>query len=49
MSGNRIAEPNPPAGRVRRRPRTVLRMIIMLLAVGLLLFLVFGFGTFAAS
>ncbi len=46
MSGNRIVEPTPPAGRARRRPRPVRRMIIMLLAVGLLLFLVFGFGTF---
>jgi membrane fusion protein (multidrug efflux system) len=39
---NIISPPLPP----RRRPRIVLRMVVMLLCVGLLFFLVFGFGAF---
>ncbi len=36
--------PTPQRG--ERRPRPVLRMVIMLILVGVVLFLIFGFGTF---
>jgi len=41
-----IPSPAGPPGKPPRRPRMVLRLVIMLICVGVLFFLVFGFGVF---
>jgi membrane fusion protein (multidrug efflux system) len=47
MSEQRATSPSGPPPEPRaRRPRIALRMVIMLAAVGVLFFLVFGFGVF---